>query len=217
MAEVTDPNDKEAITRNRRPHRMKYTTEMKPVIPPNLYISDDEEMPLPTNNDPDTRFLKVKISQNNPEKTAFKCDTCGRTFRDSNELNNYLSTHQFDLFQCMKCHKVCRSQFSFEKHMQVHCRTENRCKVCDKRFDLKTSLMNHMQMHREDRVICDTCGKSFQYRQNRIEHIHYAHLDSKTIPCPVCSKMFQTPTNMRSHHARQHGLVEDIVYHLNDN
>ena len=73
-----------------------------------------------------------------------------------------------------------------------------------------------MQMHRKDRIKCDTCDKTFQYRQNRIEHIHYAHRDEKTVLCPVCGKFYQTPTNMRSHHARRHGLVDDIVYHLND-
>ena len=203
MTEVTDPREKVELC-NRRPHRMRYTQEMKPVIPPTLYVSDDEEMPMPTNNDPDTRFLKVKQNQKNPEKIQFKCDSCGKVFRDSNELNNHISTHQYDLFRCMRCFKVCRSQFSFEKHMETHTGMEIRCKVCDKRFDLKTSLINHMQMHSDDKVRCETCGKTFQYRQNAIEHIRYAHRDTKTVPCPVCGKYYQTPTNMRSHRARCH-------------
>ena len=215
MTQVTDPREKVELC-NRRPHRMRYTQEMKPVIPPTLYVSDDEEMPMPTNNDPDTRFLNVKENQNNPDKIQFKCDSCGKVFRDSNELNNHISTHQYDLFRCMRCFKVCRSQFSFEKHMETHTGTEIRCKVCDKRFDLKTSLINHMQMHSDDKVRCETCGKTFQYHQNAIEHIRYAHHDTKTVPCPVCGKFYQTPTNMRSHRARRHGLVDDIVYHLNN-
>ena len=216
MKEVMDPKEKVQLCNNPRPHRMKYTQEIKPVIPPTLYVSDDEEMPMLTNNDPDTRFMNVKENLNNHEKTQFMCDTCGKFFRDSNELNNHISTHQYDLFRCMKCFKVCHSQFSFERHTETHKGTEICCKICDKRFDLKTSLINHMQMHSEDKIHCETCSKIFQYRQNAIEHIRYAHCDTKTVPCLVCGKFYQTPTNMRSHRARRHGLVDDIVYHLND-
>ena len=191
---------------------MKYTTEIKPVV--NMTVSDDEEMPWPTNNMPDTHFLNVKANLNK-EKEQFHCDSCGKFFCDTSELNNHLSTHQFDLFHCMKCKKVCCSQFSFEKHMQTHYGMEIRCNICKQRFELKSSLINHMQKHSEHKVHCKTCGKMFQYRQNAVEHIQYAHRDGKTVPCPVYSKMFQSPTNMCSHRSRCHGLVEDIVYHLN--
>ena len=56
MSEVTDPKEKHKLTQNRRPHHMKYTQELKPVIKHPVTVSDDEEMPAPTNNDPDTRF-----------------------------------------------------------------------------------------------------------------------------------------------------------------
>ena len=91
MTEVTDPQEKVELC-NRRPHCMRYTQEMKPVIPPTLYVSDDEEMPMPTKNDPDTRFLNVKENQNNLDKIQFKYDSCGKVFRDSNELNNHISS-----------------------------------------------------------------------------------------------------------------------------
>ena len=100
--------------------------------------------------DPDTWFMNVKENQNNLVKAQFWCNSCGKVFRDSNELNNDTLTHQYDLFRCMKCFKVCRSQFSFEKHMETHRGTEICCKVCNKWFDLKTSLINHMQMHSDD-------------------------------------------------------------------
>ena len=212
MTEVLDPKDKHEMCQEGRPHCMKYTMEIKPVV--NMTVSDDKEMPCPTNNTPDTRFMHVK-DNSNKQKEQFRCDTCGKFFRDTNKLNNHLSTHQFDLFRCMKCKKVCRSQFSFEEHMQTHYGTEIRCNICKQQFDLKSSLINHMQKHSEHKVHCETCGKSFQYRQNVVEHIQYTHRDKKTVPCLVCSKMFRMPTNMHSHRSRHHGLVDDIVYHLN--
>ena len=198
MAEVTDPQEKVQLCQTCRPHCMKYTQEFKPVNPC-VTVSDDEDMPMPTNNDPDTCFMSVKKNQNNPDKLQFQCDSCGKVLRDSNELNNHVSIHQFDLFHCIKCRKVCRSSFSFEKHMQTHYGMEIRCNVCNKCFDIKTSLINHMQKHSNDTMKCDICSKRFQYRQNATKHIEYAHREEKTVPCPLCSKMFQTPTNMRSH------------------
>ena len=195
MTEVLDPKDKHEMCQERRPHHMKYTTEIKPIV--NMMVSNDEEMPCPTNNTPDTWFMYVKANSNK-EKEQFRCDTCAKCFCDTSELNNHISTHQFDLFRCMKCKKVCHSQFSFEKHMQMHYGTEIRCNICKQHFDLKSSLINHMQKHSEHKVHCETCGKSFQYRQNAVEHIQYTHRDSKTVPCLVCSKMFQTPMNMHS-------------------
>ena len=117
MTEVLDPKDKHEMCQERRPHRMKYTTEIKPIV--NMMVSDDEEMPCPMNNTPDTQFMHVKANSNK-EKEQFCCDTCAKFFRDTSELNNHISTHQFDLFRCMKCKKVFCSQFSFKKHMQTH-------------------------------------------------------------------------------------------------
>ena len=76
MSEVTDPREKHELTKNRRPHRMKYMQELKPVITHPVTVSDDEEMPAPTNNDPDTRFLNVKQNMNDKRKHQFQCDTC---------------------------------------------------------------------------------------------------------------------------------------------
>ena len=117
MTEVLDPRDKHEMCQECRQHRMKYTMEIKPIV--NMTVCDDEEMPCPTNNTPDTQFMHVKANSNK-EKEEFCCDTCAKFFCDTSELNNHISTHQFDLFRCMKCKKVCRSQFSFEKHMQMH-------------------------------------------------------------------------------------------------
>ena len=139
---------------------MKYTTEIKPVI--NMTVSDDKDMPCPTKSTPDTQFVNIKDNQNK-QKEQFRCDSCGKFFLDTSELNNHLSTHQFNLFHCMKCKKVCCSQFSFEKHMQTHYGTEIWFSICKQRFDLKSSLINHMQKHSEHKVHCKTCGKSFQY------------------------------------------------------
>ena len=213
IEEITDPSKKNKITQDRRPTRMRYTREMKPTVTPaRAYVSSDEDMPLPTGNDPDTRFMYVKDNQNNINKTQFLCNTCNKVFRDSSELNNHLSQHQFDIFRCLKCNKCARSRYSFEKHLETHNGTEIRCKVCDQRFDLKTSLINHMQKHSESKVHCPTCDKTFTYRQNGLEHIAWAHRKNKECPCPVCSKMYQMPTQMRSHRTKCHGPVRVLVY-----
>ena len=203
MTEVTDVSKKCKEALNKWPRRVKYTMEIKSEIPrwPVTISSDesDDDGPLP--GDPDTRFMYIKNNSNNRDKVQFQCadKTCRKVFRDSVELNNHVSVHQYDLFRCLKCFEVACSAFSFRKHMDKHNGTENKCTVCDRILDLKSSLINHMQMHRMDKVVCQTCQKEFKYRQTGIEHIQWAHCDKKEVPCPICKKMFQTPTNMRSH------------------
>ena len=215
--QVTDLGKEKKLCQDSKSTGMCHTQEIKLVLAPKMvYVSSDEEMPLPTGNDPDTHFKYVKKNQNNQDKTQFLCSGCKKVFRNSSELNNHLSQHQFDIFRCMKCNKCCRSTYSFEKHLETHNGTEIRCKVCNKRFNLKTSLINHMQMHSDDKVCCPTCGKMFTYRQNGLEHIDWAHHKKKECPCPICSKLFQSPTQMRSHRAKQHGLVRKLVYDESD-
>ena len=79
-------------------------------------------------------------------------------------------------------------------------------------FDRKTTLTNHAFTHTKEKLKCKKCGKEFKFRSTYLEHIQYRHLDTKTIECPICHKMYWTPTGMRSHRNRIHGTVAKLVY-----
>ena len=87
------------------------------------------------------------------------------------------------------------------------------CDVCSKTFGLKTSLINHSQVHLDDVMHCSKpgCEKVFKHHQNHLEHVRWGHHDKKECPCNVCSKLFQTPTNMHAHRVKIHGFVEELL------
>ena len=172
------------------------------------WVSSGSEDDEPEKGDMDTKF-KYRKTNNNGE-TSFFCTGCEQSFRNKIELRNHYSTHHKELYRCMKCSVICRSVRSFLNHTDTHKGVVYKCKVCGDSFVIKTSLKNHMQKHSKERYTCETCGKQFQYKSTYSEHTEYRHTDTKTVPCPVCKKFFWTPSAMRSHRAKRHGLVTQM-------
>ena len=170
--------------------------------------SEDDDVQLP--GDMDTKFKYTK--RNNNDGTSYICNDCEEVYRNKRELRNHLSNHHKELYRCLRCSVVCRSERSFYNHNQTHSGTLYDCpdRSCGQTFTLKTSLTNHLQKHSGVTHKCKKCLKTFIYRQSFLEHIKYRHLKNKTIECPICHKFYWTPTAMRSHRARKHGLVTEL-------
>ena len=164
--------------------------------------------------DPDTKFAFPKQNENDQlHHVDHICVECDKTLRDSQELWNHLSNHRKELYRCLKCpEKKFRTEASFSKHYKTHTGEQFPCTVCDSVFDMKSMLTNHMFTHTEEHLTCKKCGHLFKFQSSYLEHIRYWHLDTKTIECPVCHKMYWTPTAMRSHRYKKHGLVGELLY-----
>ena len=174
-----------------------------------IYISTDEEDEVQPGNI-DAKFTYVK--SNNNTKECYNCSECGKCFRDGQELRNHASNHALELYRCIRCSHISRSERSFYNHIQTHRSALHHCphEDCGQYFTLKTSLTNHLQKHSPDKMHCSVCQKEFTYRQSYIEHEQYWHRKTQTVPCPVCNKLFWTPTSMRSHHSKYHTLVSEM-------
>ena len=176
--------------------------------------SSDEDHDIPQAGDMDTKFTYRKKNSNEELLHNYGCEDCDEVFRDRQELRNHESTHHKELYRCLRCDTVCRSVRSFTNHTKTdhliifHCPYPD----CNDSFLLKTSLINHEQKHSNFRYTCNlaTCAKKFKYRATYLEHINYRHRESKSVPCPVCKKMYWTPSDMRSHRAKIHGLVTEM-------
>ena len=160
--------------------------------------------------DIDTKFTYVKSNSNSKER--YKCSECGKCFHDGQELRNHASNHALELYRCIHCSHISRSERSYYNHMQTHCSALHHClyEDCGQYFSLKTSLTNHLQKHSLDKMHCSVCQKEFTYRQSCIKHEQYCHQTTQTVPCPVCKKLFWTPTSMWSHRSKYHTLVSEM-------
>ena len=215
VQEVIKDIEKAEVVHTREPIRYKSSrilnikTEKRYV-----YLSDEQsdDEPEQWSGDPDTKFTFKKQNENDATKFHYPCDTCKEVFRDSHELRNHLSSHHKELFHCMKCSHLSRSQQSYQRHVKTHYSEHFQCKHCYQTFDLRSTLTNHLQKHSNEVLTCQKCGEKFGYRQSYLEHVKYRHRPSKSVPCPICKKMFWTPTNMQAHRAKRHGLVKSLLF-----
>ena len=157
-------------------------------------------------------FAFPKTNKNLAETHSFICEHCQGVFRDRHELHNHYTNHRLEFFQCLVCDKIYQSVRAFQVHKESHDKLHV-CLVCCKGFKLKTTLTNHAQVHSNERLHCSVpgCNKVYKHWQNQLEHVHWGDRDKKECPCTICGKLFQTPTNMRTHRLRQHGLAHELI------
>ena len=218
VAEVLKESQK--VSEGRHPNPKEFIRDETVLLKREPYpttISDDES-DLDENEvlpgDMDTKFKYPKKNSNEELLHNYNCNDCEQVFHDTQELRNHQSNHHKELYRCMQCNTVCRSVRSYFNHKQ----TDHAFIYgypypdCDDTFLLKTSLRNHEQTHSNYRHTCKLrgCGKQFKFRSSYLEHITYRHRDSKSVECPVCKKMYWTPSSMRSHRAKIHGLVTEM-------
>ena len=174
---------------------------------------DDQSIQMKTSI-ADTKFKYVKSNKNGPSK--FICPLCKKSFRNDYDLRNHEGQHTKEFYHCLKCSKVFRTVRSFENHRGTHGEQMFTCPIedCRQQFSLRSSMQNHMQKHSKHRFRCTvlkSCKRKYRHQQSILEHEKWAHRITKDCPCPICGKKFQTPTNMRSHKRKQHGLVKHLV------
>ena len=162
---------------------------------------------------PDTRFLHPKENDNDVHKYPYDCAGCKKVFRSMQELRNHVSSHEEEFFTCLKCFRSTRSYKSFKAHRAVHDKDYEpfTCKHCDATFEYQSTLQNHMQKHDPSYNVCRKCCKKYKYRQKYLDHIQHAHLDKKTVECPLCKNMFQTKGSMATHKWKVHGSVTKLI------
>lgn len=95
----------------------------------------------------------------------FKCNHCGKAFRDKDKLDQHLRVHGRDAytFSCHICSKSFMSDSALEDHLLVH--TENRsysCLLCSETFERLDLLKDHVGVHAVDGLFtCPSCKKTF--------------------------------------------------------
>ena len=87
-----------------------------------------------------------------PGEFALKCNKCGTSFRQKDDLDQHQRTHiKEKAFKCNYCFKC----FSHKGHLNEHTRIHTgekpfSCNQCDKRFNRKGLLKQHLKTHTEE-------------------------------------------------------------------
>ncbi|XP_042649941.1 uncharacterized protein LOC104364205 [Tyto alba] len=96
---------------------------------------------------------KVDGDQDVPRKRgkkSFKCQECGKGFRDTTNLLSHMRTH------------------TKEKPFL--------CTTCGKRFSWRSNLLTHQRTHTEENPYsCSYCGKTFRHSHNLRRHLFFFH------------------------------------------
>ena len=206
LQEIMKPSEKDDFIneRGKKPVDWVHTHQfpVKCECPINVWDSSDEETePQNFSSDPDTRFKFTKENEFDEVKHINHiCEQCDKVLRDSHELRNHFSNHHREIYWCLKCPKdIFRTEASYLQHECTHTGELFTFPACSHTFNRKTTLINHAITHNKQHLRCNKCGRLFKFRSSYLEHIRYRHLPNKSIECPVCHRMYWTPTAMRSH------------------
>ena len=86
---------------------------------------------------------------NGSAKLAFNCNTCNRSFKKKQVLQNHERTHTGEKpFECKECHKRFSRQHHLNKHMRLHTGEKcHSCSHCKRQFLHESNLRRHVSVH----------------------------------------------------------------------
>ena len=170
------------------------------------------------NSDVLKKLTPEKITEitldDNPTTTTnicdqFKCEQCGKTFKQKATLLKHQKIHGEPKFQCTaeECDKKFHLKDNLIAHQEnVHLKSKTiPCNVCGKMFYNKSMLRSHMQQHEDTKHVCEHCSNEFSCSKSLKEHIKFKHDNAESLLiCTVCHKSYSTPQNLKSHFSRVH-------------
>jgi len=148
-----------------------------------------------------------EFSYTMPKAGSVECNVCGQRLCNQGTLNVHLRIHTNELpFKCDTCQKRFRGSNDLKSHIQrIHTRKRPyRCEICGSRQFTKQALTVHRKTHLTVKPhSCQFCGKGFCHFGNLRLHI-IRHIGEKHFSCDHCSEPFSTGTNKRKHNIRKH-------------
>uniref|UniRef100_A0A3Q3Q6P5 C2H2-type domain-containing protein n=1 Tax=Monopterus albus TaxID=43700 RepID=A0A3Q3Q6P5_MONAL len=110
---------------------------------------------------------------------TFKCDTCGKMFRESWDLNKHLVIHSVEKpFKCNVCGNGFNRRYNLDLHLRVHTGEKPyKCNICDKSFSSRVNMKKHLRIHTGEKpYTCSDCGKEFADSSSFKNHLRMTNV-----------------------------------------
>ncbi|XP_066471638.1 zinc finger protein 436-like [Tiliqua scincoides] len=137
----------------------------------------------------------------------FKCQECGKTFRQSHVLQIHQRTHTGE--KSYKCQE-CGMTFSQSGHLIRHHRTHTgeepyKCQECGMTFSHSGALTIHRRTHTGEKPYeCQECGMTFS-QSGILKNHQRTHSGNKPYKCPECEMTFSRSGHLIIHHRTHTG------------
>ena len=169
-------------------------------------------------------FCKQNIERSNIREhtithvrvSSFTCETCGKSFPESNKLKLHMRTHTGEKpYQCENCDKTFATKGSMVGHNRAMHLKENiyQCDQCEHICSTKRGLLGHKSSaHTGDVYKCEICNSILV-----TEDGFRKHTESKQClkhSCNQCGKGFSSKSNL-GQHMNTHRSETEKVYNFN--
>ncbi|PWA13928.1 hypothetical protein CCH79_00018109 [Gambusia affinis] len=135
------------------------------------------------------------------KKRSFKCDICGRWYKNQSNLNNHYRTHTGEWpFSCDLCSEGFPKISALKRHKKIHTGEKPfSCQSCGKSFIRIGDLNVHERTHTGEKPFsCQSCGKCFS-RIGDLNVHKRTHTGEKPFSCQSCGKCFSRISNLNVH------------------
>lgn len=170
------------------------------------WITDNEVDPE-EDVDIDSAFKmewKKKRHPYNSKEKNFVCEVCGKLYSKHHYLREHIVRDHSEHEQAKRypyCCQHCKRLYSGERQLQYHLQQHSGpCEICGVMLKCSGLFWIHRRNHDAQ---CEICSKVFQTRNSFDMHMKLKHSE-KTIPCPLCPRMFPFKFLMNRHVAKTH-------------
>ncbi|XP_065367482.1 transcription factor grauzone-like [Calliphora vicina] len=153
--------------------------------------------------------LKLHI-KNIHEHKSIECDICGKSLSTESSLKMHKLMHDAEnneKIPCKQCDKSYLSKYSLANHIRaVHLKSYHKiCDLCGASISGKSRFKRHMLEHEgkpAPMVTCEVCGRRLADMKCLKRHMNSHHPPEgvkNEFNCPICMKIFASPSNVKMH------------------
>uniref|UniRef100_A0A1B6DAW9 C2H2-type domain-containing protein n=1 Tax=Clastoptera arizonana TaxID=38151 RepID=A0A1B6DAW9_9HEMI len=167
----------------------------------NILTTNDENCRISLGYKKTDKEPAVKNNEQGPEKTPYKCETCGMFWQRAKDLKLHEKTHSvLRPYICEICGQAYKKKHALNVHVGMHKGINPfSCSVCGKSFTQKGALQRHAPLHTGQAPHqCELCGKRYVHHTSFNMHM-LAHTGNKSYKCQVCGLKLISNSHLKRH------------------